>query len=271
MARFRLAWVALLFIASAAQAQRGALVAPLPEGLAPGQILEITSRVLLSQGWRVSVPDDKSVLADKSQARMRIFVENGALTYYDVSRRAGKRASPFVAVPQSAIDELQGALTAALSAPGGAAIAAPLPPPAKLLVGNIPAVDPQRLMDTVRAAFGARGWQMLPDEDSAIVAHLRNGDGDARLKVFFADGALRYVDQSTRRGVADKAPERWVANLRSDIGRALMALPTQPQASTQAKSDEPGERLRKLKAMLDAGLISPSEYENKRTEILKGL
>jgi ABC-type metal ion transport system substrate-binding protein len=38
-----------------------------------------------------------------------------------------------------------------------------------------------------------------------------------------------------------------------------------------AVPQDPAERLRNLKSLLDQGLISADEYEKKRQEILKGL
>jgi membrane protease subunit (stomatin/prohibitin family) len=45
----------------------------------------------------------------------------------------------------------------------------------------------------------------------------------------------------------------------------------QPAVSVSTSQESPVERLKKLKEMLDAGLISDEEFLNKKTEILKSL
>jgi hypothetical protein len=52
-------------------------------------------------------------------------------------------------------------------------------------------------------------------------------------------------------------------------GAAAPAAPSQP--ASVPPSDDPVQKLQKLKAMADAGLITPSEYETKKAEILSRL
>ena len=282
----RSALFALLGLAFAeAAAQTAVLVAPLPQGFATAQILYVTRQVLLGRKWTVLSEDERSLIAENDGSSLRIIVDSDAVRYVDRSRpprgggaagrrnRREPREELLSAVPQAELDGLRADLAAAMAAgpsaiPGTAPIAGkPAVPTGQVLVAKLPNVDPVRAGDAVRLALASRGWKLLPEEDGAVVAHQRNGDADAKVKIFLADGALRFIDQSTRRDGASKAqvPERWIGYLRADIEKALASLPA-------AKAADPvEERLRRLKSLLDSGTITPQEYDQKRAEILKGL
>ena len=126
-------------------------------------------------------------------------------------------------------------------------------------------------------ARGARRWEVSADKDGAFTAHIRGNDAESELRVFLADGALRYTDRTTdRKGQKSKVPERWMNYVRTDLRNSLSLLAAREgqkpvaRGGSPAESD-PVERMKKLKAMLDGGLISQAEYDAKRAEILKGL
>jgi len=127
---------------------------------------------------------------------------------------------------------------------------------------------PQAL-DAARHAFVARRWQVTAESENSFVARIRHLDLDSTLQVSLADGALQYADHTiNRKGEKTRVPDRWIAYLRGDIDRALAAREPSFEA---AQGRDPAERLQRLKAMLDSGLISRGEYDTKRAEILKGL
>lgn len=51
-------------------------------------------------------------------------------------------------------------------------------------------------------------------------------------------------------------------------GIVMNSTPSHTSATPAGEPQDPVERLKKLKQMLDAGLISPGEYESKRAEII---
>ena len=146
------------------------------------------------------------------------------------------------------------------------AAAAPLKEPGQVLVAVPAGADAQKVMQAARNAFARRKWAVGSDADGALVARNRNFDIDSTLKVFLADGALRYIDGTVdSRGGKAQVPERWLNYVRADLRRSIAALAQRPAAA------DPAERLRRLKSMLDAGLITQAEYDAKRAEIIKGL
>lgn len=282
--------ILLLCLALAeANAQTNVLVSPLPQGLDSAQVLEIARQVLTARNWTVQPGGEEgSVEAENANSRIRVFVAGTALRYVDQSRRPrGIRGRNYradgppqlAAVSQEVIDGLRADFTAALADKPAALAGKPAAPPSQVLLGNVPPrLDPARVMDAVRGALAGRRWSMLPDEDSAVVARIRSGDTESTLKVFLADGALRFIDRTTLRNGAEKAqvPERWINYLRADLGQALAALPVksaadEAKATPREAARQPGnaaERLRTLKQLLDAGLIGQEEYDKKRAEVL---
>jgi hypothetical protein len=144
---------------------------------------------------------------------------------------------------------------------------APVPPPPKapgeVLVALPAGTDPHKAMEAAYRAFAGRKWAVSLDADgAALVARNRNFDIDATLKVFVGDGALRYIDGTVdSKGRKAQVPERWLNYIRADLRRP----------APRARDQDAGERLQRLKSLLDRGLISPEEYEAKRAEILRGL
>lgn len=280
----RIALLAVLLAAFAqAHAQKGVLVAPLPDGMDNQSILQVARQVLTARGW-VLVPEDEiTIEAKKDRSGIRVYVGEKALRYSDesVGRRVRQRnrneGPQFSAVPQEEIDALRADLSAAFAGKPPVAGLTPPPPraPGQVLVGLPAGADPQRVMEAAYSAFAGRKWAVSRDADGALVARNRNLDIDATLKVFIGDGALRYIDGTVdRKGGKAQVPERWLNYIRADLRNPVNALTRQerrPAPPTVAQDPDPAERLRKLKAMLDAGLITQSEYESKRAEIIKGL
>src|ERR1043165_8856554 len=280
----RIALLAVLLATFAqAHAQKGVLVTPLPEGMDNQSILQVARQVLTARAWALVPEDDNTIEAKKDRSGLRVYVGEKALRYSDesVGRRARQRnreeGPQFAAVPQEEIDALRPALSAAFAGKPPVVGLTPPPPraPGQILVSLPAGADPQRVMEATYSAFAGRKWAVSRDADGALVARNRNFDIDATLKVFIGDGALRYIDGTVdRKGGKGQVPERWLNYIRADLRNPINALARQerrPPPATAAGDQEPVERLRKLKAMLDAGLITQPEYENKRAEILKGL
>src|SRR5262245_5703441 len=224
----RLALFALLLAASVqASAQRGVLASPLPDNLSDGQVLEITRQVLTARGWRVTPEDRAALEAKKDISVLRVFIDEKGLLFRDEASRHGRGGGrqrnrdestlQLGAVPQAEIDALRADLAAALAG-GPIAAGSPMKVPSQVLL-NVPAgADPQKAVAVTRSVFLGRRWHVKPDADGAFVADIRGAQESATLKVFFADGALRFIDRSTdRRGDKTQVPERWLNNIRADL------------------------------------------------------
>jgi hypothetical protein len=277
-----------LFLAASAQAgaQSGVLVSPLPEEVGSQRALEVARQVLVAGGWTLVPVDDASIDARKENSSLRLFVSNRALRFNDQSVRARgtkqrdhRESGPqLTAVPQAEIDALRADLTTAFAGnlPAGAAKPA-APAPTQVLFAAIPTgVEPERVMNVTRSVFVGRRWEVSDGGAGALIARIRSGDTESTLRVSLADGVLRYSDRSTERGQSSQVPERWLKNVRGDLRLAMTALaPARDDRAREprqrAKDDDPVERLRRLKGLLDGGLITQAEYDAKRAEILKGL
>jgi hypothetical protein len=175
--------------------------------------------------------------------------------------------------------------TAALVASAANAQPHNLPPydpdraPGKALYTDIsPRLSPASVIQAARNAFARRNWQISSETPDSFDARYRSRDIEARLHVFFTGNALRYIDDSTIGDGAQRAmaPTTWMNNVRLDLRSALATMTVREQGrpvphASQPKSGDPAERLRTLKALLDAGAITQAEYDAKRAEILKDL
>lgn len=276
----------LLAASSAASAQRSVFVPSLPEGVDRQQALDVARQVLVAHGWTIVPADASSIEAEKEHAGLRIFVSDRALRFSDqslrgrgVRQREHRDEGPALsAVPQAELDGLRADLLAAFAGKLPLAGSKPMKVPSELLLGGIPAgIEPEKVMQTARNAFAARRWEISADRDGAFIAHIRGNDAESTLRVFLADGALRFTDRTTdRKGQKAKVPERWMNYVRADLRQSLSLLAAREGRKSVARAAPPGEsdpveRMKKLKAMLDGGLITQAEYDAKRAEILKGL
>jgi hypothetical protein len=276
--------VLLCAAAAQASAQTGVLVSPLPEGVAGPRAVEVARKVLVANRWTL-VPSDRTAIdARKDNSGIRVFASGGALRFSDQSVRARgvkqrehrDEGPQLTAVPQAEIDALRADLVAAFEGRPTAG-AAGTKSQGQVLIGFSAGADPRQVMQAARAAFTGRRWEVKDDGEAAFIADIRGAQESATLKVFVVDGALRFIDRSTdRRGGDAKAPERWLNNIRADLRQPLSQLARGEEKRPAARADagsagDPVERLRKLKAAFDSGLITQSEYDAKRAEILKGL
>ena len=137
-------------------------------------------------------------------------------------------------------------------------------------------VSDTQVMRVVKQAFIGRRGDVVAADDAAVSATIKSMSITANIRVLMDDGKLVYVDSSRRKSVDDyesverpaTAPERWINNLRKDIGQMLATLGGQSGESSQA---EPVDRLRKIKDLKDAGLITEKDYEIKKQDILKDI
>src|SRR6185436_7791275 len=209
----------LLAASSAAGAQRSVFVPSLPEGVDRQQALDVARQVLVAHGWTIIPADASAIEAEKEHAGLRIFVSDRALRGRGVRQREHRDEGPALsAVPQAELDGLRADLLAAFAGKLPLAGSKPMKVPSELLLGGIPAgIEPEKVMQTARNAFAARRWEISADRDGAFIAHIRGNDAESTLRVFLADGALRFTDRTTdRKGQKAKVPERWMNYVRAD-------------------------------------------------------
>jgi hypothetical protein len=267
----------VLFAAFAqAGAQSGVLVSSLPEDYDTPGTFDIARKVLIARGWTVAPSDRTTLDARKDNSNMRIFIKGGELRFTDQSVRASGQkqrehrdeGAQLTAVPQAELDRLRADLSSAFAGGG---------PPRQVLTVVPAGADPQEVMKAARGAFVGRRWEVKDEADGGFVADIQGVQESATLKVFLADGALRFIDRSTdRKGGKAQVPERWLNNIRVDLRRVIVTLTPRPERKPVARATAPTqgdaeERLRTLKSLFDRGLITQTEYDAKRAEILKGL
>src|SRR5262245_53008413 len=255
----RIALFALLLAGFAlGHAQTDALVSPLPEGANSGQVLSITRQVLVARGWKLITKDRASLQVENGRSAMRVFVADGALRFSDLSqgsqaprqRYSEENRPKYDAVSAQDIATLRADLAAALD--GKRAVQVLLAVPA--------GADAQRVMEAARNAFARRRWGVSSDAEGALVARNRTFDVDATIRVFYADGALRFIDGTVdAKGRKAQVPERWLSYIRGDLYRPLGELaregsrpvppPPPPRAPTAlARDQDAEERLRRLQS-----------------------
>jgi hypothetical protein len=276
----------VLFAAFAqAGAQSGVLVSSLPEDYETRGTLEVAGKVLVARGWTLAPSDRTTLDARKDNSRMRVFVRGYALRFADQSvrdrgqkQREHRDEGPqLTAVPQAELDALRADLAAAFEGKHSLSGAAVPKVPGQVLLVVPAGADTLAVMKAARDAFVGRRWEVTAEGDDAFVADIRGVQESTTLKVFLADGALRFIDRSTdRNGAKAQVPERWLNNIRVDLRRVIITLAPRPERGPVARATAPAqgdaeERLRTLKSLLDRGLITQAEYEAKRAEILKGL
>ena len=110
--------------------------------------------------------------------------------------------------------------------------------------------EEQASIDVDRAA--KRGWKALGS--SATDGHINIGRTLARGLIF---GAHRT--KGTITVTYERTPE-WLAANNKTV--------SQPSALAPQPTDDPLQKMKQLKGMLDAGLISESEYNAKKTDLL---
>ena len=276
----------LCAFATQASAQNGVLVSPLPDDVGGAKAIEVARQVLAARGWTLANADRSSIDARKDNSGIRVFASDRALRFSDQSvrprgtkQREHRDEGPqLTAVPQDEIEALRADLAAAFEGRLPLAGVTPAKISSRVLLGGIPAgADPQRVMQAARSAFVGRRWEVKDDVDGAFIADIHGATESATLKVFLAEGALRYADRSVdRNGARAEVPERWLNNIRYDLRPTISLLAPREKTRPAVRADpaapsDPAERLRRLKSLLDGGLITQVEYEAKRAEILKGL
>jgi len=278
----------------AAAAEDRDLVAPLPPGVGTSQVMDLVRATLTARDWRVLSSDAISVTAESRNSRIRLYVLGTALRYSDQadsvhgSKQRSDDSAPLVPVPPARVADLRGDLVATLgtdlpSAPAAARSTAPTGL-GLVLIGDLPPnLSDQQVMRAVTSALAGRRFRVTPEGDAAVTGRLRKGLNNTTLRIFKEGNTLRYLDTTTTRVTGDVSdvPERWVDNLRADIRKHLEqvrytegARTVPPKRTANEPTAAPGnaaERLRALKRLFDAGMITQTEYDSKRTEILKDL
>ena len=235
-------------------AQDDLLVERLPPSLAPGRVFEIARASLVARGWQVLSFNGASMISEYDGAKLRLFIAGDALRYQVMARAAPRL-----------ISELRSDLLTSFDASR--------PPPAtgRILIASIaPDKTEAEVLQAARAALVRRRWTLLPAPENVARARLTRSEGigvDASVSLFMAGGKLHYVERG--------APDRWIENLRADVSRLLHTRPVREAPAGEAtRAPSPSgrfERLKTLKQLLDSGMITSEEYENKRAAILKDL
>jgi len=172
-----------------------------------------------------------------------------------------------------------------------------------VLVEKVPSgLDKTRVLAVVRDALQYRAWTIVPtDKAESVAAKIERSTVLARILIWQQDDKLLYEESAEdgRRAIDFRGtllpprkiptPPRWIAYLRSDIAERLQSLPAgapaaAPESAPSARSqtrpaDTPAraakagavQRMQELKDLLDKGLISKEEYEQKRLQILSDL
>lgn len=143
-------------------------------------------------------------------------------------------------------------------------------------------------------ALVGRGWKIRERTDSQIRAEVENvGRGvAAELLFFYQDGGFNYKGSATkkikRRGFGGNSPvtkyeptdvpTKWFNALRGDVDKLRSLLDASQRAKMMAEpasKPEPGQsvesRLKSLQSLYDQQLITETEYQAKRQEILSDL
>lgn len=136
-------------------------------------------------------------------------------------------------------------------------------------------------INLIDAALRGRGWDILESNTDQVHAEASNvGRGvEAEITIFYRDGGFMYKGSAVKKTMKPgfsgntptvkrrptEIPDKWLRLLRKDVGRAQAS--TQHHSGGAAKPDF-ASRLEKLKSLYDKGLISESEYHNKRSAIL---
>lgn len=158
-----------------------------------------------------------------------------------------------------------------------------------------PGVTDEAVMATLRQALAKQHWNVIGDgEAGAIIAEKSDSDTRAKVEFMRVYQSIRYREIEVTHDfvsagfgpantgnrmpviVNSSVPKRWLSNLQDDMSSLLAtqrkvetAQVAVPKAAENSKSVK--TRLEQLKELLDAKLISESEYEQKRQQILKEL
>jgi hypothetical protein len=161
---------------------------------------------------------------------------------------------------------------------GAPAFAQSRPANAKLLIAPLPAgIDQAGLLKITAMALTERGWTVVETTDDQVSGRIERLGYDARLRIFVADNALQYVEDTKRLQNEGwgrtsmkqiETPENWMGFLRKSIMARIATVERKP---APAPVPDATTRLQSLKELLDKGLITQPEYEQKRAEILKSL
>lgn len=154
-----------------------------------------------------------------------------------------------------------------------------------VLVPSVPKGGaPLQIIRIVEQAFLDRKWTVEKTDESSVTASLNHSGYGCHMTVSLSGNVLFYKDSCTfdstpldphkkpTHEVDVATPVSWVANLRSDITRATVALPdlASPQPPAD-KSSSVADRLKALEGLRDSGLISAQEFIQMRQDILKSL
>ena len=294
-------FLALLLAAASfgAAAQKHVLIEKLPANLTSESAMALTRSALIGRSWKVLASDATSITAANGKASVRIYLADNTLLYDDQAEAIGKafkqqrnqmgEAERLEPVAPRLVAALRADLASALGQDLLAPPVAASPLAGRVIMAKPSDVDAATMMRAVRLGLTARGFTILPslEGEGVVVAQLSGRNLASTWRVFVVGNEVQFTETTTRvaRGgegtQATDMPERWIANVRSDIEKAIpqakagpreAALPPSRAAAEPARpAASASERLRTLKQLFDSGDITRDEYDRKRTEILRDL
>lgn len=141
-------------------------------------------------------------------------------------------------------------------------------------------------LKAAKTAFIKKRWNIIAEDSNSIQGELNHRDIEAKVRIIYKDNALYYScecfkvytdsyyeddDDVTRKAYV---PEKWINNLRIHAELFLVeSFRYEPTTTNTNKSstETPKQRLKTLKSLLDDGLISHEEYDQKRKAIIDGI
>ena len=127
-----------------------------------------------------------------------------------------------------------------------------------------------------RVTFEDHGWRDLHDaklQENLLGSTftLKTVSGQVLVLDYLPKAQARRLyafAQEMEERVREERRARDLEEKRAEAGGVFMGSPHAGGPLSPAESNDPAQRLKVLKAMRDGGLISPSEYETKRAEII---
>ena len=134
-------------------------------------------------------------------------------------------------------------------------------------------ITQEEAIQAVHAAAVKRSWRLEDTETEQLALKLNHNNYHALLHFTFADKEIRYSDFTTFTSFEGKvinstSPARWIYFLKRDVDTIFQKILLDNRNRTTSSSDPIAEKLIHLKELFKKNLITESEYQKKREEIL---
>lgn len=153
----------------------------------------------------------------------------------------------------------------------------------KTLLPRIPAsLTDAQIAEVVADAFRGRRWEVARSSPKLVEGRIEHKSYVCNVVMSWPENSLNYQDDctkmkraggpgATKKRVEADAPDAWLNFLRQDIRAALSSRALSVMPPSSSGRGDVVNRLEKLEELLRKGLISDSEFKQKRTEILDDL